>query len=755
MADLSDLNEGIEHEEEEKDPDRELTDAREALPFLLGAPMGVVAKHVKDRWERHEKQARQIQAELKVNHLRYSGVPFAQVHPNDPTDTYVPRGARQRLPPSINKIRRAVHRYMAQVTADEPIIEGVPADHSDDARDAAEASTAALRGEWHRMHLHRRLQRAVHFSNIYRSGFWFFDYDVRAGGKVKAEKFREDPETGERVLQFVNSAGEFVDDPEEAADIWQGDITCEVMNPMNVRWSGSDYAHEADELMVGKILTLRQAYEMEPKLREVKISKLVAGTPPRAEEWLNDIRGAGGTASRKPQFDDEDIDVDGRGVDDGDSILDASVMLIHYFRKPGRQYENGVHALLVGEHLIHRGPLRYGVMPIAHFKTIDDPSDPLGFGVVDMLKDPQELLDFVNGQVLRWLQTLKRRWFVPVGSNVNARDLLSETRSIISYHPNGGAPTPETPGELPQSLGDWVDRFGEAFDDEMGIHDTMQGKHVPGVSSGRHAEALRSGDETVLGLTRTQIQVGLEAAGRIILEMVKKEWTVERRVSYFDGREYLDAAFSATDFGSTSQVRLKRGTLLMLTPAQKLETLFGYVEMGALSVAELRRLAPISDTAGISVTEDPHYKRARRQNALFLSGPPEALRQARDEYEAAMQSVEGDLQFIQRAAALGAVGTPDAAQDAQVAQQAAMRIAQEAELAWQQALQQYGPTSRAWEHQNVEVAQSHALEHMQALASEKVARLPPWWVDHFEQHTLEHLQAVQAMTQPAPEASQA
>ena len=121
---------------------------------------------------------------------------------------------------------------------------------------------------------------------------------------------------------------------------------------------------------------------------------------------------------------------------------------------------------------------------------LDEIADRQGVGLIDLLKDPQELLDFVNGHILRYLQSMKRRWFVPMGSNVSARDLLSPTRSIIQFNSKAGTPIPEQHPQLPRDFSEWADRFDELFDDMSGIHDTTQGKHVPGVTSGRHAEAL-------------------------------------------------------------------------------------------------------------------------------------------------------------------------------------------------------------------------------------------------------------------------
>jgi len=408
------------------------------------------------------------------------------------------------------------------------------------------------------------------------------------------------------------------------------------------------------------------------------------------------------------------------------------VFLLYHFVKQNRQYKDGFQACIAGKHLVSRGKLKYGIIPVAHFKFLEEVADRMGIALVDILRDPQELLDFVNGQILRYLQSLKRRWFVPMHSGVKARDLLNPTRSIIEYNPNAGAPTPEVQSEIPNSLVDWSDRFERAYDDEAGMHDTMRGKHVPGVSSGRHAEALRSGDETLLGLSRTQMKVGLEAGSRVLLQIAKKEWTRERRVRYLgDDREYVELAFAGSDIGDTSKVQLKRSTLLMITPAQKLEILFGYAEMQAITPEELRR---------ISLTEDPHYKRARRQNHRFLAGPPKKLVRAFEDFQKKTQMLQEQVGRLQQAAIF--IVDPMQAQSIQPALTQIDMELQGAEQEWQSQLMAHAPSHRPWEDDPA-IARIHAVEHQRALASDKTERFPEWWVELFEQHAvLEYTLAV-------------
>ena len=734
MADLKTRDSGIEQEperQEEMDDDSILQKVREGVPYLRKITDGSLAKFVQKRHDRLDGVTRQRLAEIKVNYLRYMGNSFVQVHPTDSNRVFIPPGATSKRAPTINKIRRTVQRYVAQITADEPVMEGVPSSHRNESRDAAEAATAAIRGEWQRLNLQTQLERVMQFGAVMRSAFWFFQWDDMAGGEQKAQKFF-DTDKGEKVLLHVDSDGNRVDDPADAATITAGDITVSVMTPANVRWSGGRYAHEAKEVIVSEIMPLRDVYDSFPKTKEVKVGKIVSGdhAPQSGMEWLQDLRGES-ERGLKRDFDEDVLGVIGNRVEDSHSVLDEKVVIRHFFLKPNRQYKKGYHVILAGDHVVHRGELRYGIIPIAHYKFLDELADPTGLSLVDLLKDPQELLDFVNGQILRYLQMMKRRWFVPMHSGVKSRDLMSPTRSIIEYNPQAGKPEPEIQPEIPNSMVQFIDRFDNEYDDQSGIHDTLQGKHVPGVSSGRHAEALRSGDETLLGLTRQQVKVGLEQSAMVILKIIKREWKMERRVRFLGSdRQYIDQAFKSTDFGGTGQVVLKNSTLLMLTPAQRLDTIMQFAESGALTTEEVRRLAPLGDVMGVSLTEDVHYQRARRQSDRFLKGPPTELTKARKDFEDVLKGLEGQQSHLARLTELGGDAMTVATAGAVLQESLAG-----AEAEWQAALEKYAFDHQKWEDR-MDISRIHAQVHADSLADDKAEMFPEWWVDAFVAHTV-------------------
>ena len=704
--------------------EKALKDAAKHKPTLAKIPEKKLARIMRERWNRHEKIWRRKRTDLKVRFLRFKGVQAAQVDPRDPSRLWLPslRGSVVKSLPDVSQIERSVHRHVAQLTADQPVMEAVPRNSTDEDRDAAEAATMALQGESERLSLGTNMLRdVIEKAAIFRSGYWFFWWDEWDGDREPAQKYVD----GELV--FVDEGGQPVASKDEAAMIKPGNLKVESYTPFHVRFSGGSYAHQAREVLLGDLVPLRDVMDLwGDKLANVPLAQLTRSVPSHSELFFDDDQNVTFRDDDEWGENSEILEMAADELNEGEhsTILDKRVFVLRYFHKPTIQYKQGLEVISVGDQIVHREKLRWGRIPVVQFKFLHAEDDELGLGLVDLLMGPQELISFVHGQVLRLLQTLRRRWFLPQGSQVSGQELQNPTSTVIRFNPAAGAPVPEMAPEVPNSLLTWLTKFEERYDDQSGIHDTMQGKHVPGVSSGRHAEALRSGDETLLGLSRDQIESGLKAGYGVVLAAIKSEWNTERRIRYWgEDREYIDRHFTGADFSDTSEVILKKGTLLMLTPAQKTETIYGYAQIGLLGPEEARKLAPLVDTAGVSITEDPHYQKARRDKEEFLAGPT-------PEQEAAYQSMQG---MIQQA-------TTQAQMLAQSGDPAAFAIAEQAIAQAEQINAQFndenGWTLEPWE-QTPQIAGVHFREKTAALSRAKVENFPRWWVDLFGNHATE------------------
>lgn len=731
--------------------------ARAAESRFLLTDRERAAKYIRMGWEAQDTDERRRQAQLKVNWKRYKGEPWAQIVPGGSRDRlWSPPSAARRTPPTVNRIRRTVQRYVAVVTADDPIVEAHPASHTDRDIEASEAATEMIMGEWLRLNLTLRIQESEHLAAIVKSAFIGFEFDQYKGPERPRMRIFRNPETNEEHLLYVDDAGDPVEEAAEAAMERQGETTVEVFSSFNVRWKGSQHAHHAEELWIGKLITLERLFQMYPETRRKKISRLRAGLPPRAELWLEDVRHgtldpdgkSPGSTARASLPAESTFESLRPGKDSRDyELLNSKVFLLTYMRPPSKAYERGVHVVMAGKEVVYQEELRYPVLPIAHFKFLYEPGDRQGIGLVDMLKNPQELINFVDTKYLEALDQQKVRWFLEHGTNISARDLIQGT-GTVHYIPSGVTPpTQEHPPPIPQDYRDYSARMDDKYNDEAGLHEAALGRRVPGATSGRQVRELRQGDETLLGLSKLQLIEGCEQVGRVLLEMGKVEWDRPRKVHYFGaGRVYMERSYSGADFGDTSQVHLKPTSLLMQSAAQKVEYLFGLAEMQAISPKQLQRLAPFGDVAGIEFSEDEHYKAARRDTYRWLKGPAPELEQVHEEYEERANVLVEQMQALSEAMTGG--GTP-AEQEFAMLQQEKMALDQEFEAL----LAQYAPQAMHYQLVDPAVAEIHKEEKMRALAREKISRLPKWWVNAFQRHAVQYVQAAMALPQEPGQAA--
>jgi hypothetical protein len=731
----------------------ELAGKREQRPTLLTLEKPKAAKAVRHFWDKWKETADRLQAQLKVNKLRYEGHPWAQVDPLDERRVHLPPETMEAtLPPVLNRIERACDRYAAQIMADQPVMEGVPASHEDEDRDAAEATTHLLAGEFERARLLTKVKRVLLMSTVYRSSFVRVDWDPEEGGMVAAQKFlpKQDNQGAERqVLTYIrreNGQDIEVKTADEATQIWQGNTVFHVGSPMNVRFRGGLYAHSAKEAAWGELVPLRDVFDAYPDLRNKNVGRLLAAVPPDAEEFLEDLRGTAELHTRDLELSESDMEMAGDDLyGERDDLLDHPAFVLRYWHKKSRQYTAGADITLVGKVIADRRELRWGLIPLAQFKCLPSLTDRMGRALVDVVKDAQTLLDFVNASILQLLRvTARKRYFLQYGTMVNQQELESQSGAVIYY--NGqNPPTPEQPGEVPNTVIEFVDRYRQDFDDMTGIHETAQGRHVPGVTSGRHAEALRSGDETMLGLTRAEVEEGLTALSRIMVAAIKKEWGAPRRVRYLrSDRAYIEKHFAGADIGGTTDVILKKGTLLMMTPQQKTETIYGLAQMGFLGPEDLRRLLPLVDVAGLSLSEDAHYIRARRMVERFLEGPPEALMQLFQQFEQASAGLDAAV------AEADQILPQVPAQMIPLIEEREVMLAaqlQELEMQWMMELQKYSPVQDVIDADPM-IAGVVYTECAAAVANEKVETLPVWWVEPFKMFT--QMEGIMAGRIPPP-----
>lgn len=733
-------------ETDELKEDRDL--AKKKLPDL--------GKHALRIWRSWDDRYARLNAELRVNFLRYKGVKNAIVHPKDQTRIWAPKSSTHFSARSFNRIERGCDIYVSQVMADDPVMQGVPKSQEDEDLDAAQAASEGVMSEWLRLELNDITTEGLIDASWARSIVLHAMWNPRSAGTKPAQMYFTDPETGEKRLDYVDQKGE-KSEKDGAAQVWMGNIEVEKLLLFHVRCTeGVRYIHDAPEILIGRLVPLRKVFEMYPELEEEELSKLLGSRPEGLENYLEDYSGEGKRTTEQIVGDTGSFAALSSDTD-RNRLLDSKVFFLVYYRAKDRTYRDGYWCHVFGSGCVPekgRGTLRkWGRRPpVAHLRFMYDSAHVGGRSLVDVLRHKQDAIDFVETQVMNWIKSMKARFAVHALTVVNKDQLRSEQDDIV-YYSGPTAPGQLQPAQMPPSLTTWHERWTGAFSDDLGVHGVSRGLHVPGVQSGAHVEALQAADQTILALTRKPMIAYFRQLSRVILAGMKGYWKEERLVSlYGKDRPYVARAFSATDFGDTEDVVLSAGSFLMLTPSQRSQIMVGLVETGAFSPEEIRRNMPTQDVGGFELRESPFYQRARRENELFLAGPPEKLQAERRKVEKENQRIQDSLaRVMERANMAMTMGDQFGQAETQRAIQEIQAAAQAVSQRWSSTLAPYLPEIMPFET-GTGIGQVHADEHFRALSRSRAERIRsrfPWWYGAFLEHAMAHMPPQQAPAQPA------
>lgn len=165
-------------------------------------------------------------------------------------------------------------------------------------------------------------------------------------------------------------------------------------------------------------------------------------------------------------------------------------------------YENGLYA--------------HGKYPVIFDPMYPDDDSPFGFGIIDVIKNPQTYIDRLDGVILKnsFLAGAPKR-IIKRGSGINVNDLLDAKKEVIEAasvdeQPVKNIESPALPSQIMQHRNTKISELKEI----AGNRDFQQGGVSGGVTSGSAITALQeAGDK----LSRSQIDDTYDAYREMII----------------------------------------------------------------------------------------------------------------------------------------------------------------------------------------------------------------------------------------------
>lgn len=604
---------------------------------------------------------RKREAQWEVNRLRRLGYCNVELVKTENQQQWKARQLPgvSRIVPGWNKADDLCQKILDNLFIDPPGPEPVPSSGDEDDVDAAEFAERALREVQSEGHLddlecHRE---AFDLSSTYSKAGIKYVVDpqavrgpvmiLAAAGAMHAEQpfhveqlGQVDPLTGipgppslvqappPYVLRYVTATGQLTDDKTQAAERWYPKLVGEVLDPRHYRYLPAT----ARDLWAAEGVVCA-GFKSISELRSLSPDKIGV----MSEEELRKL------TEFRPPVDTKSLWPDGAPKETTDGPLDdrlAFYVTVTY--KSCAAYAAGCDLFAVGKDtLVRRGPWE-ATLPDGSKESLDIPMTEYiqfwrGRGEPVAL---MELLGPANEQraavVGHWLQSLEdysnRAVFVSQYGTLRAEDLETRNSKYLYYQP-GHAPVFEDIPPFPGEAMAFFQQVGGEMDSSSGLEQAAQGVEDPSVKSGAHAREIRSASLVNLGGLQQNTARAYTRGCRVQLQLIRWQFTIPQQIGWVgeDGI-YRQRYWTGSDLRGTKDVRLKKGTLTMLSQSAKAQEAVYYSQIGGdprtgaaglIDPMELREI--LGDRVGgeLGLKDNPHRQRIKRQIQEWTEGPPE------------------------------------------------------------------------------------------------------------------------------------
>lgn len=617
----------------------------------------------------------------RANALRRKGVPNVSIKRDDDNLGWsldIPVTATPDALPAINKAAALVRRLTSVLLADPPAADVVPSTGEDEDTEASEFAGRVLEdidSESGINHL-AAWRAAIDRAHSWGSAFTHYYMDPRAGGYHPIEVMAgseaqtiedaegpvlQDPVTdpatgqpvldpatgqpmmrpqidpatgepkrgqwGEYVLRMVTPDGKLTDDPAEAASRWLPGLRRETLDVTNVRAIPHDASDiwECAGFQIGWFKSWGWLKSVYPQLErfdapEMKIEreKFFSYKPETELDLLrpNDRR-------RRVPVDKENVD-------------ERLVFGVTTYYVAGPEYPEGCICVTLADRAVafrdnwisvaEDGRRERMDIPVSQMAELSEgEEDFFRTGMMQIVGPGNEVALAIWSAMLEHLEAFgRRKIFAPLQSNLKDSDMRGGTGRIIRIVP-GGQPFFEQLPEFPAFFNDLWGKVGPEMNDAAGLPDALRGLSDPSVQSGRHEYMLIGQALAGLSELRQNVERYVIRGWRICLQLVRAYYDLPRKLRWegADG-DFKQMSWTGADLSSTVDVKVKAGTLTMLSPVQKQAVAERYQQMGLFAdVQDFRDVISSSMGGMIGLQDDPARLHIKRQLARWTDGPPE------------------------------------------------------------------------------------------------------------------------------------
>lgn len=635
-----------------------------------------VAKAATQIWESKDRWIRRELAQWRVNVARRRGIANAKVvYDGDDWDSWFPTDVSPDLTPNDQKLATLDRRLVATMFTDPPAPAVEPPSGDTDDIESSEFSERVLVDLESESNLNTIVgaRDAFNLACDYGSGFIHYFIDPQGGGRMPIEvdatadmqtaedaAAEVDPRTGVPWFgpwqkRYVTPDGMLTDDASQAAMRWVPAIKRELLTGRNVRpiphtakdiwechgmqiglflpWSKVKNLplQELDAPPEGQVQTqMLFAEALGDEAEAGSVTETEVGRPRTVADLPEEARKA--ILSYRPENAEDLIIADERLSDDFEGQTDERLCFVlrTYFEQCP-DYPDGLHLItLADRYVVYRedwidedqGQSTKRLIPLTQYSQFTEGRQTFyHVGMTEILGPGHEIR---AAQIIGWLDHLDKlnnqKVFLPLSSAITPQQLQNPRASVLYVNP-GGEPSY-------QQVPDWPRVSQEMYALQGDMMDTASGTNEEAVqqsTSGRQAYALISQVHAGLTEPRQNIERAYTRGCRIELSLARMGLTHTQQLKWqSEGGRYKLKAWRGSDLDATYDIKVKPGTLTMLSPAGK--AAFAehmYLNLQLLSPQEMKEVVTTNLGPIVAFQDDPYESRIQSQIAEWAEGPPE------------------------------------------------------------------------------------------------------------------------------------
>lgn len=595
------------------------------------------------------------------------------------TNTYdvrLPAGSSQ-MAPTPNNADRLIRRVVATLTVDPPKAEVMPMSGEDADRDAAEVSERIL--AMNAEDQLRALRVAGDVAGTYASAFihtYVHPQGKRSPVTLEAHPAQTtllNPETGEidpgyalvdpasgipgvpdqTVMKYLAADGvTLLNTPAGAQLRWEPKLCREVLTAKTVWFvpANASGIEETDALILGYVTTLgalRSQYPDAPIWDDDKrVEKLAEWRPKHAKRWLHPMMESALKSAVK----------DGQPLRTADGALspDTPVFCYRMYHTVTGAYPEGAVVLTSGEELLYRAPWSVKIgeddgnpgvwealpIPVSQFRWRDDANDqsPYGLAGIEDIGPGEEVRAAQVAGLVEYLYRFNHpHVYLPVGTMIQPGMLAKRDGTPMPVNMDGsGKPIYESIPPFPGEAMQLWQLLGREQEQSVGLEDMPR---LSSSTSGTHAQqmveqmlvALANQVQNMGDCFTRQCRVEL-ALTRAFLDVPSLTQTVA------EGGSYKVKRWQAADLAGARDVRIRKGTMTMLTAERKQQMAMQDLEIGAkhgdpMAYATYKQATQGALHSLLGQQDDEQRLRVERQLSAYWEGPDEQTLSRQAEYE--------------------------------------------------------------------------------------------------------------------------